>query len=61
TCGFVVIETFSAYKQGGGNLTLTIFGVILLMFVLPAVLSWAFCLLFRKIHWIKEGDLKLPE
>ncbi|MDE6472704.1 MAG: PTS sugar transporter subunit IIC, partial [Clostridia bacterium] len=31
TCGFVgVIETFSAYKQGGGNLTLTIFGVILL-------------------------------
>ncbi len=34
-------------------------GLILVSFVLPAVLCWAFGLLFRKIGWIKEGDLKL--
>ena len=34
-------------------------GLVLICFVLPAVLTWAFGLLFRKIGWIKEGDLKL--
>lgn len=34
-------------------------GLILVSFVLPAVLTWAFGLLFRKIGWIKEGDLTL--
>ncbi len=34
-------------------------GLILISFVLPAVLCWAFGLLFRKIGWNKEGDLKL--
>ena len=34
-------------------------GLILISFVLPAVLCWAFGLCFRKIGWIKEGDLKL--
>lgn len=34
-------------------------GLILICFVLPGVLSWAFGLLFRKIGWIKEGDLTL--
>ena len=34
-------------------------GLILICFVLPAVLTWAFGLLFRKIDWIKEGDLSL--
>ena len=34
-------------------------GLLLVSFVLPALLSWAFGLLFRKIGWIKEGDLKL--
>ena len=36
-------------------------GLILISFVLPAVLSWAFGLLLRKIGWIKEGDLKLAD
>ena len=31
----------------------------LICFILPAVLTWAFGLFFRKIGWIKEGDLKL--
>ncbi|NCB64341.1 MAG: PTS sugar transporter subunit IIC, partial [Clostridia bacterium] len=34
-------------------------GLILICFVLPAVLCWAFGLFFRRIRWIKEGDLKL--
>lgn len=34
-------------------------GLILICFALPAVLSWVFCEILRKIGWIKEGDLKL--
>ena len=34
-------------------------GLVLISFVLPAVLCWAFGLLFRRIGWIGEGDLKL--
>ena len=34
-------------------------GLVLICFVLPAVLSFAFCELLRKIGWIKENDLKL--
>lgn len=36
-------------------------GLILICFVLPAVLSWIFCECLRKIGWIKEGDLTLPQ
>ena len=36
-------------------------GLILVSFVLPAVLSWVFCEILRKIGWIKEGDLTLPQ
>lgn len=62
TCGFVgIIEIISAYKSQGGNLGLVVSGIILLTVVLPAVLSWAFCLLFKKLKWIKEGDMKLPD
>ena len=34
-------------------------GLILISFLLPAVLCWGFGLFFRKIGWIKEGDLTL--
>ena len=34
-------------------------GLVLICFVLPAVLCWAFGLFFRKIGWMREGDLKL--
>lgn len=34
-------------------------GLILICFVLPAVLCWALGLFFRRIGWIKEGDLTL--
>jgi uncharacterized membrane protein len=32
---------------------------VLVCFVLPAVLCWAFGLFFRRIGWIREGDLTL--
>ena len=35
-------------------------GLLLICFVLPAILCWAFGLFFRRIGWIKEGDLVLP-
>ena len=34
-------------------------GLILISFVLPAILCWLFGIFFRKIGWIKEGDLAL--
>ena len=34
-------------------------GMALVCFILPAVLTWAFGLFFRKIGWIREGDLTL--
>lgn len=34
-------------------------GMLLVCFLLPGVLTWAFGLFFRKIGWIKENDLKL--
>lgn len=34
-------------------------GFVLICFILPGVLTWAFGLFFRKIGWIKENDLKL--
>ena len=33
--------------------------LILISFILPGILAWAFGLLLRKLGWIKEGDLKL--
>ena len=34
-------------------------GLALICIVLPAVICWALGLFFRKIGWIREGDLKL--
>ena len=51
-----------AVENGAVAITPTAFdwaGLILISFILPAVLCWAFGLFFRKIGWIKEGDLKL--
>ena len=36
-------------------------GVALICFILPAILSWVFCEILRKIGWIKEGDLALDK
>ena len=34
-------------------------GLVLICFVLPGLLTWLFGLFFRKIGWIREGDLTL--
>ena len=52
----------AAVNQGAAAMTPTAFdwlGVALICFVLPAVLSYVFCEVCRKIGWIKEGDLTL--
>ena len=66
TCGLVgQIGVYSGWLNGiaeGSRTGITAFdwaGLILVCFVLPAVLSEVFCLILRKIGWIKENDLKL--
>lgn len=57
TCGIVgPIGIYTAMTDGGANMWL---GILLVCFVLPAVLTLVFGECFRKIGWIKEGDLKL--
>jgi uncharacterized membrane protein len=36
-------------------------GLLLVCFLLPAVISWALCLLLRRIGWIGREDLKLEK
>ncbi|MBP3436470.1 MAG: PTS sugar transporter subunit IIC [Clostridia bacterium] len=36
-------------------------GLVLICFVIPAILSWTIALLLRRVGWIKENDLKLPD
>ena len=53
-----------AVEMGLTAMTPTAFdwlGVVLICFILPAVLSWVFCEILRKIGWIKEGDLALDK
>ena len=57
TCGLVgPIGIYTAMPDGGLNMWI---GMLLVCFVLPAVLSWLFGLVLRKIGWIKDGDLKI--
>ncbi len=66
TCGFVgqigvytgwVNDVASGVKAG--ITAMDWIGLFLICFILPAVLSWVFCLILRKWGWIKENDLKL--
>ena len=71
TCGLVgqigvitgwVSPSEEALAKGAAAITPGVMewlGLFLISFVLPAVLCWGFGLFFRKIGWIKEGDLKL--
>ncbi len=66
TCGLVgpigVYTGWVADVASGAMASITAMdwaGLVLICFVLPAVLAWAFGLVLRKIGWIKEGDLKL--
>ncbi len=66
TCGLVgqigVYTGWVSDVQSGLKNAITPFdwvGLILICFVLPGLLTALFGLLFRKIGWIKENDLKL--
>lgn len=56
TCGLV--GPIGIYTAMGGGAWMWL-GILLICFVLPAVLTWLFGLFFRKIGWIREGDLTL--
>lgn len=66
TCGFVgQIGLYSGWVEDVANhgkngiTSMDWIAMALVCFVLPAVLTWIFSTLLRKIHWIKENDLKL--
>ncbi len=61
TCGLVgQIGVYTGWVNSGHTITgFDWLGLILISFVLPAILSFAFGQLLRKIGWIKEGDLTL--
>lgn len=66
TCGFVgQIGVYTGWVNdiaSGAKATITAMdwiGLVLICFVLPAVLSWLFCIILRKWGWIKKDDLKL--
>ena len=66
TCGFVgQIGVYTGWLgdiANGAKSSITAMdwiGLALICFVLPALLSWLFCLILRKWNWIKDGDLKL--
>ena len=66
TCGLVgpigVYAGWVADVASGAKAAITgmdWLAMALLCFILPAVLTWAFGLFFRRIGWIREGDLTL--
>ena len=66
TCGLVgQIGVYTGWLNdiaAGAKVSITSFdwiGLVLICFVLPAVLTFLFGQIFRKIGWIKENDLKL--
>ena len=55
-----LVGVFGTIEASVGMNTVTlVFGVVLLLFVLPAALSFGFSELFRKLGWIKYCDQKL--
>ena len=68
TCGLVgQIGVYAGWVNDvatGGKAAITPMdwaGMVLICFILPAVLCWLFGQLFRKMGWIGEGDLILPQ
>ena len=66
TCGFVgqigVYTGWVSDVASGAKAAITAMdwaGLVLICFVLPALLSWIFCEILRRIGWIGENDLKL--
>ena len=56
TCGLV--GPIGIYTAMGGGASMWL-GILLVCFLLPAVLTWIFGEILRKLQWIRPGDLKL--
>lgn len=58
-----LVGQFGAYAAMGDKMPFIEFfiSVALMHFILPGILSFVVYKALRKINWIKEGDLKLPE
>ena len=57
-----LVGVFGTIEASAGlNPVVTTLGVVLLLFVLPAVISLVCSEIFRKIGWIKFGDQKLEK
>lgn len=62
TSGLVgVFSTITTSLNAGHQVAISIIGVILLFFVLPAVISLVVSEFMRKKGWIKFGDMKLSD
>ena len=66
TCGLVgpigVSAGWVADVASGAKAAITAMdwaAMVLICFLLPGVLTWAFGLVLRRVGWIREGDLKL--
>jgi len=61
TCGLVgQIGVITGWSETGYSVGMMDWlGLLLICFVLPAVLSMVFCQLFRRMGWIRDGDMKL--
>ena len=61
TCGLVgQIGVYSGWVATGKVITaFDWIGLILICFILPAVLSCFFCMIERRLGWIKDGDMTL--
>ena len=55
-----LVGVFDLFENNTPNFT-NILGIILLMFILPALLTFIISEFMRKKNWIKPGDMKLPE
>ena len=57
TCGLVgPIGVITAMPDGGSSMWI---GILLLCLILPAIFTYIFGEILRKLGWIKDGDLKL--
>ena len=62
TSGLVgCIGTFTEMTAAGEVWWSVLLKIGVLHFILPAVLVWALTLLFRKLGWIKDGDMKIRQ
>lgn len=62
TSGLVgCIGTFTVMTEAGELWWIVLIKIAILHFLLPGLLVWALTLLFRKLGWIKDGDMKIRQ